>query len=79
MFKFADGKDLLDRTLDMALIVFGVVLQHPPNKEAPASRHLPMYETKSSSLTPVDSCNIIHVLQNRDDMYHWKKKNADRR
>lgn len=41
----------------MPLIVFGVVLQHPPNRDAPASCHLLMYETKSSFVTPLDCCN----------------------
>lgn len=37
----------------MALMVFGVVLQQPPTREAPTSHHLPTYDTKSSSETPV--------------------------
>lgn len=41
----------------MALMVFGVVLQQPPMREAPASRHLLTYGTKSTSEIPVDSCN----------------------
>lgn len=40
----------------MALIVLGVVLQHPPTREAPASHHVFTYETKSSSETPVFCC-----------------------
>lgn len=41
----------------MALIVFGVVLQQPPTREAPTSHHLFTYDTKSSSETPVFCCN----------------------
>jgi hypothetical protein len=43
----------------MALIVFGVVRQQPPTREAPTSHHLSTYETKSSSETPVCCCNKI--------------------
>lgn len=35
-------------------MVFGVVLQQPPIRDAPDSFHLHTYETKLSSETPVD-------------------------
>lgn len=41
----------------MPLIVLTVVLQHPPIKQAPSSRHMETYETKSSSATQEDGCN----------------------
>ena len=50
--------DLLsDRVRYIALMVFGVVLQQPPTREAPTSHHLLTYDTKSSSETPVFCCN----------------------
>jgi hypothetical protein len=51
--------DLLERVLYMALMVFGVVRQQPPTREAPTSHHLSTYDTKSSSETPVCCCNKI--------------------
>lgn len=48
---------LLESVLYMALIVCGVVRQQPPTREAPSSHHLPTYETKSSSSTPVFTCH----------------------
>lgn len=53
----AAAADLLERVLYMALMVFGVVLQQPPTRDAPSSHHLSTYETKSSSETPVFCCN----------------------
>lgn len=48
---------LWERALDIALTVFGVVRQQPPKRDAPASRHFPMCDTKSTSTTPVEGCN----------------------
>lgn len=45
--------DRVGRVLQMALIVFGVVLQQPPTSDAPISHHLFTYETKSISGTSV--------------------------
>lgn len=62
--------DLSERAFDMALMVFGVVLQHPPNREAPASLHFPKYDTKSSSFTPLDSCQIQNVtFENSENFF----------
>lgn len=47
-------KVLEESAFAMPLIVFGVVLQHPPNREAPASFHFLTYDTKSSPIIPSD-------------------------
>lgn len=48
--------DWWESALDIALMVFGVVRQQPPKSDAPASRHLPTYDTKSSSAVPFEGC-----------------------
>jgi len=43
-------------------MVTGVVLQHPPTRQAPSSHHLLTYETKSLSVTPVFCCNKKNLI-----------------
>lgn len=55
----------------MPRIVFGVVLQHPPNREAPASLHFLTYDTKSSPIIPSDFCqdktrSVDYIVQRRN-------------
>lgn len=45
----------MEIALEIALMVVGVVLQQPPIRLAPASRHFPTYDTKSTSPTPLDA------------------------
>lgn len=65
-----------ERALEIALMVFGVVLQQPPTREAPMSRHFFTYDTKSTSETPLDCLKrewergfsrYIYVTVNLDD------------
>lgn len=57
----------------MALIVFGVVLQQPPMREAPASCHLFTYDMKSMSETPVDFYKHKIVKKQGITMFHKLK------
>lgn len=63
----------------MALIVFGVVLQQPPTREAPSLRQLSTCDTNPSSETPVFCCNTSmckvtvnlasYELENKNEHY----------
>lgn len=78
-----------DNAIEIDRIVFGVVRQQPPTMQAPASLHFSTYDTKSSSETPVDSCQffrniwIIPVIRQADDPFLFNisycKKAADYR
>lgn len=73
-------KVLEESAFAMPLIVFGVVLQHPPNREAPASFHFLTYDTKSSPIIPSDFCKHQHNRLNfskinrtkRESVYQYK-------
>lgn len=56
---------LLFKSLEIALMVEGVVLQHPPMSLAPRSRHFVANISNSSSPKHCDGCQISPKNQKR--------------